>query len=661
MPEQLEAQQIDRYMLKLKSLLYALPEFTRLESCLNRQGPVHVRGISGSLLAVVINFIREVSRTPQIVVMPEGEDAEKLVDDLQAFLPAGEAVYFPSDEVVPFDRGTFAPALYSRRMNALATVLESREVVLVTTPPALLRRVPAPGAFARNIVHLKVGEEFERELLIEWLAESGYQRVDIVDEIGQFSVRGGILDVFSLESEVPHRLEFFGDTIESIREFDVLSQLSTGQVERIRLLGKSPDEPDRGTLFEYFPEGAFLFWQDAERCHQRLNEWWEEARARFEERREELDIHHLDEYYRPLPDLPPLLKNFREIRHTHFSGGQAPDVHFHATPPPVFHGNMKLFVEHLQRHLVRPAREADRREIYLLHEGKGSRERLEEILEAEMGEVPPLHFLEGELHQGFALPEHGLEILTDHEIFNRLRMRRRRRRLRVSASLVRSLQSLEPGDIVVHVDYGIGKYMGTERITVAGMEKECIKLLYDNNDVLYVTLDKLNRIQRYVSEEGYKPRLTRLGSLEWERVKKRTRKAVETIARELVELYAQRQTHTGHAFSPDSLWQKELEASFPYEETPDQARAVEEVKRDMESPRPMDRLICGDVGYGKTEVAIRAAFKAVLDGKQVAVLVPTTILAQQHYDTFRERMANFPVRVEMVSRFRTPGEQKKIL
>ncbi|MFQ5584872.1 MAG: transcription-repair coupling factor, partial [Calditrichia bacterium] len=251
--------------------------------------------------------------------------------------------------------------------------------------------------------------------------------------------------------------------------------------------------------------------------------------------------------------------------------------------------------------------------------------------------------------------------MTEHEIFNRLKMRRRKRRIRVSGGLIRNLKSLNIGDYVVHVDYGIGKYKGTERIKIAGVEKERIKLIYEDDDILYVSLDKLNHIQKYVSEEGFEPRLTRLGSSEWERVKKRTKSAVENVARELMRLYATRISQNGHAFSPDTLWQKELEASFLFEDTPDQARTTVEVKKDMESPRPMDRLICGDVGFGKTEIAIRAAFKTVMDGKQVAVLVPTTILAQQHFNTFTSRMTNFPVNIEVISRFRSPAQQKTII
>ena len=647
-------------MLKLKPLLHELPEFKLFHGFLKDKKMIRLKGLYGSFPAAVIDFIKLTQHCPQLIVLPDGDAAEKLIDDLRSFMPESQAAYFPSDEVVPFDKGMFTPALYSMRMNALATLVEQAHPVLVTTPPALLRRVPPPQNFARNILHLKVGEDFERELLIEWLADSGYERVPIIEEIGQFSARGGIVDVFSFESEVPHRLEFFGDTIDSVREFDVLSQLSIQKINTVRILGKNPKDKDTASIFDYFPPETRIFWEDAARCRLQLQEWWDEAALRFEEQKESLPFDSPEAHYIPLPQLNDAVGHFKQLSHEHFESRERIDVDFNAKPPAAFHGNIKLLVEHLRQALLKPLK-AEREKIYILHEGKASRDRLEDILAEEMGLVPPVQFLDGELHHGFALPQHQIEILTDHEIFNRLRMRRRKRKLRVSGSLIRNLQTLEYGDFVVHVDYGVGKYVGTERITVAGMEKECIKLIYEDNDVLYVTLDKLNRIQRYVSEEGFEPKLTRLGSVEWERVKGKTRKSVEKIARDLVELYAKRLAEKGHAFAADTLWQKELEASFPFEDTPDQAKAVTDVKEDMESLRPMDRLICGDVGYGKTEVAVRAAFKAVNDGKQVAVLVPTTILAQQHYLTFKERMANFPVSVEVISRFRTRGEQKETL
>ncbi len=647
-------------MLKLASTIYGQDEYTDLHRALLSRHSITVRGIYGSFLAFVIKYVQDTLESPLLVIVPDSDAAEKLVDDLRMLSRPALTAYLPSDEVVPFDRGLFTPALYSMRLNALSDLVEKRARVLVTTPPALLRRVPDPESLRQNILHLKVGEDLERELLLDWLVEGGYERVGTIEEIGQFSARGGIVDVFSFESDGPIRIEYFGDTIESIREFDVLSQLSTREIQSVRLVGQGPQTRSGACLLDYFPENTLLFWENSEQDRKILNEWWEQAVQRFEEHQEELELTSIEDHYVPLSELLHRLKGYRRIEHTHLGRMEIGDVHFNAHPPAAFRGNMKLFLEHIQKFFDRQ-RDGTAGQLYVLYEGAAARERLEEILEAELGFLPPIHFIEGELHQGFYLPTPHIEVLTEHEIFNRLKARRRKRRLRVSGSLIRSLNSLNYGDYVVHVDYGIGRYLGLERITVAGRERDVIKIQYEDNDILYVTLDNLNRIQKYVSEEGYRPRLTRLGSPEWERVKKRTRKAVENIARELVQLYARRMSQQGHAFSPDTLWQKELEASFPYEDTPDQIRATREVKRDMEAAKPMDRLICGDVGYGKTEIAIRAAFKAVMDGKQVAVLVPTTILAQQHFHTFRERMVNFPITIEVLSRFRTPKDQKDIL
>lgn len=643
-------------MVKLKTIIYQLPEFEILGKVLRQKGEIKLRGVYGSLLAMVINYIREIYQKPQLVVVSGADAAEQLADDLQNFAPAEQIRYFPSDEALPFDKGIFTPILNSMRMNALTVAVEKGSPIIVTTPAALLKKIPNPETIKRNLLYLQIKEDFDRDLLIDWLAESGYERVHSIDELGQFSARGGIVDVFSFESEAPYRIEFFGDTIESIREFDVLSQLSTNQIEKIRILGKPTKEEANATIFDYFQQDSVLFWCDSEKCGQQLFEWWDEATSIFENNKTELGISSINERYLSLEQMQSKTKIFKEIRHAHFGKSEKVDLNFSSNPPASFFGNIKLFAEYLQRGLT-----VNNNKIFILHEGKKSRERLEEILEAEIGYIPAVQFVEGEVFGGFHLPTHHIEILTDHEIFNRIKMRRRKRRLRISGSLVRNLKSLNIGDYVVHVDYGIGKYQGTKRITVAGAEKDCIKLCYEDNDILYVTLDKLNHVQKYVGEEGYSPKLTRLGSVEWERVKTKTQKSVEKIARELVQLYASRISQNGFAFSADTLWQKELEASFLYEDTPDQVKTSEEVKRDMESPKPMDRLICGDVGYGKTEIAVRAAFKAVMEGKQVAILVPTTILAQQHFTTFKERVNNFPVNVDVISRFRTIKEQKEIL
>lgn len=643
-------------MVKFKTIIYQLAEFENLHKMLVQKSEIKLKGIYGSLLALVVNYIREIDQNPQLIIVPDADTAENLIDDLQNFAPFDHISYFPSDEAVPFDKGIFTPILYSMRMNALTVAIEKKTPIIVTTTAAILKKVPAPDLIKKNLVYLQIKEDFERDLLIDWLSESGYERVHSIEELGQYSARGGIVDVFSFESETPCRIEFFDDTIESIREFDVLSQLSTQQLQKIRILGKTTNAKEDATIFDYFPDNSILFWDDSERCGKHLLDWWQEAESAFEKIKEELEFSAIDNYYFPLNELNKKAQHFKQVKHSHFEKLKKIDVDFSSNPPTAFYGNIKLFVEYLKKNLSE-----EKNKIFLLHNGKTSRERLEDILEAEMGYIPLIKFLDGEVYNGFSLPHHHLEILTDHEIFNRIKMRHRKRRIRISGGLIRNLNSLNVGDYVVHVDYGIGKYEGTKRITVAGAEKDCIKLCYEDNDILYVSLDKLNHIQKYISEEGYKPKLTRLGSTEWERVKRNTKKSVEKIARDLVQLYAARISQNGFAFADDTLWQKELEASFIYEDTPDQIKTTTEVKKDMQSPKPMDRLVCGDVGYGKTEIAVRAAFKAVMEGKQVGVLVPTTILAQQHYITFQERLENFPVNVDVISRFRTPKEQKEIL
>ncbi len=647
-------------MVKLSAQLFQLPEFEALHQAVMQQPRVKIRGVYGSFSAFIALFLHQTFEAPLLVIMPDNERAEQLTDDLQTLSPPHLSAFLPADEVVPFDKGLFTPALYSQRLNALTNIMEGKSRILVVSPQALLRRVEAPQTLRNNLLHLAVGEEMDRDLLIEWLAEEGYERRQTIEEIGQFSVRGGIVDVFSFESELPVRIEFFDDTIESIREFDILSQLSIRQVETVRLLGRTPASRGTASVLEYFPEHTIVIWFDVEAGQQALHKWWEDVEERFPVVRDEVDLSTPEDRYVHPEQIVKGLNQYRQVISGRFGKREDYQVQFQVNPAPEFKGNLKLFARHIEERL-NPPDGSNSWKLIFLHDTKAARERMEELLEAEMGFPPPLLYLEGELHSGFSLPNHRIEVFAEHEIFNRLRMRRRRKKLRVSGSLIRNLNHLNYGDFVVHVDYGIGKYAGTERLNVAGREKEVVKLLYADNDILYVNLDKLNRIQKYVSEEGVTPTLTKLGSAEWDRIKKRTRQAVQKIARELVELYAARMAKEGHAFAPDTLWQKELEAAFPYEDTPDQARATQEVKQDMESPRPMDRLICGDVGYGKTEVAIRAAFKAVMDGKQVAVLVPTTILAQQHYNTFRERMAMFPVNIEMLSRFRTPGQQKQIL
>lgn len=644
-------------MLKLKSIITQLPQFETFREKLVSNPQIRIRGISGSFLGFVLNYTVDLLESSLLAVIPDSEQAERLTDDLQGLMPGDRVLYFPQAEVVPFDKGSFAPALHSSRLNALVSLLENPVSILVTTPVALLQKVHSPEAVHRQISHLKVGDELDRDFLMEWLVESGFERVSAIEEIGQFSVRGGIVDVFSFEADSPYRIEFFGDSIESIREFDILTQMSTRQVEKIRIVGKNWRTPPDASLFDYLRPGSVIFWNDIERTQNLVDEWLENADRLYRENDERSSDPTV--FYLTRNNIDRLAEVHRQIFHSHFQGRNGADVDFNVQKPQAFHGNIKLLVQHLDKKLGRDNKTNN--SIYIVYDKPVRRERLEEFILAEMGWVPPVRFISGDIHAGFYLPGLPMEILTEHEIFDRVKTRKNRRKLRVSGSLIRHLNSLKYGDYVVHVDYGIGRYLGAERIQVADTRKDCLKIEYDNNDILYVNLDKLNHVQKYVSEEGYHPPLTRLGSTEWEKTKEKTRKAVQNIARELVQLYAKRMSAPGHNFSEDTLWQKELEASFMFADTPDQTAATRQVKEDMEHNKPMDRLICGDVGFGKTEVAIRAAFKAVTGGKQVAVLVPTTILAQQHLQTFQQRLRNFPVNIEVLSRFRSRAHQKEIV
>ena len=647
-------------MLKLKTKLHHLPEFEQVRKLIEKNQSIHLKGIYGSLLAIVISYLKEMLSVPQMIVLSNTDMAEKLNEDLETLMSVDEVSHFPTDEVVPFDEGIFTPALYSLRMRALTMAVEKQSPVIITTPSALFKKVPNPETIKHNIIHLEVNEDFDRELLIDWLSESGYERMNTIEELGQYSVRGGIVDVFSFESDTPYRLEFFGDTIESIREFEILSQLSTNQLQRIRLLGDSKKSNHDATLFDYFGSGSILFWEDFTECKKQLNDLWNEAENAFCEKKDKLEISSLDEKYVPPQQLLQKAEGYRQIHHSHLNVEKVIDINFQSVPSSVFGGSLKLFVNHIRNQIDSITKSNDQ-DVFILHNGKTSKDRLKEILEAELGDLIGIKFVDGELQTGFNLPNYNIEIFTDHEIFNRLKMRRRKRKIRISGGLIRNLKNLNIGDYVVHLDYGIGKYKGTEQINIAGAAKEKIKLIYQDGAILYVSLDKLNHIQKYVSEEGYEPKLTKLGGTDWERVKKKTKKAVETIAKELVRLYAVRISKNGHTYSSDTLWQKELEASFLFEDTTDQIKATMEVKQDMESPKPMDRLICGDVGFGKTEIAVRAAFKTVMEGKQAAILSPTTILAQQHCYTFKQRMLNFPLNIEVISRFKTQKEQKEII
>jgi transcription-repair coupling factor (superfamily II helicase) len=507
----------------------------------------------------------------------------------------------------------------------------------------------------------------------------------LVEQVGQFSVRGGIVDIFPHGCENPYRLEFFGDEIESIRQFDIFSQRSVAHQKEAVILPRSEvlisdlreacaeladkkisilfeeDLSGHGfqwvaplfpklvaSLLDYFPAEALVVLDGPEEIWQEAGEALREAEGEFSRATAEERTVPPAEIYYSENRIQQDLSRLRLVANRPLGGGEL-DVG--AIQPETMGGDLNR----LRAKIKEYARDGYRN--FILCDNEGQAQRLEELLP----DVPAnLQIRVGTLHGGFVLPEVRLAVFTDHQIFNRYRRRHRFWKFRGGAA-ISHYSALSAGDFVVHVDHGIGRYERLQQLRVDDRQIDCLVISYRDDDRLYVPIDQLKRVQKYIGGDGGAPALSRLGGTAWERVKARTKKAIRDMTRELIQLYAERKAKKGSAFSADTVWQKELEASFIYEETPDQITAIEAIKKDMENPSPMDRLICGDVGYGKTEVAIRAAFKAVMDGKQVAVLTPTTILAQQHLTTFSDRLADYPVNVAMLSRFKTKKEQAEIL
>ncbi len=718
-----------------------------------------VRGLSGSARALVLAHVyRDLGRT-LVVVVPEQEAAEALRDDLEAFLGPDAVLHLPEFETSPYDIRSPHHAILDARLHALAGLVAGRRAAVVTTAAALATLVPAPAVMRRGVLTLGTGDPFDADELTHWLGDLGYKRVPLVEEQGDVARRGGIVDVFSFGRESPVRIEFDGDEIASLREFDPASQRSIERIAALVLLPRremiidaetaeraaaairaaAGDAHDAelhaaellseryyvnmrrisgfvdqgwGSVLRYVPGDALVVRESPARLAVRAGEQAHSVDREHEERRRhrelvsppssflldwdaleadllrhggfDLELERrtapLGEVLRglelpagaPLPaaveaivrgdDVPvddrPVDDGAaddapgagEEDAQTRGAAGRRPVLRFQVRGQESFGRSADVL------HAFMRAQMAARNRTVVLSDNPGQRDHLRELLAEYAVEVEV-----GHLSGGFLWREVRLCVLTDHEIFARFRRRRPRRRFKAGISIP-DLMAIRPGDYVVHIDHGIGVYQGTSRLTIGGHETDCLEIHYQRGDKLFIPADQFDLVQKYALEEGQNaPAVSRLGGTAWAKTKEKAKKAIQEMAGELLRVGALRSTRAGIAFSADTVWQRDLEASFTYDDTPDQVRVTEEIKRDMEAPRPMDRLVCGDVGYGKTEVAVRAAFKAVQDEKQVAVLVPTTILAQQHYATFSERLADFPVKVEVLSRFRTAAEQDRVV
>ncbi len=649
-------------MQRIKEKIFNLPEIKQFAQYANRKKNLQITGITGSFRAFLLEYLLRQTQRPVLYVAADLDSAEKLRDDFELVAGNEDLAFLPPVEFEPFDRSEPNPSVLRLRIESIQKMIENDRWLAVTTPQGILEMWPKTEAFLDRELYLKKGMSVSFERLIPQLVEMGLSRVEIVENVGEFSVRGGIVDIYIYNYDDPIRLEFFGNEIDSIRFFDVISQRSLQATDEVVLLPNLERNEQQVFIDELMPPDTILFFEDLAATKAQIDSVAEKvAQGRWEEVFEndhDEDLEPPDS--EPKRYLPPdrfqaFVQSHQVLESGLVRNPSVEQLKFRVLPHPQFHGRMKLFLQYLQK----KHSDAQDHNIAIQVSNEEQKERLLDIFEEEGLEFYG-RILFGTLHNGFILPDAGLEILTDHEIFHRFKRKKGYKRFK-SGAYLRQLSGLNLYDYVVHVDYGIGQYLGMETLNYGTIKKECVKIGYRDGDHLYVTVDRLNRVQKYSSESGAPPKLTKLGSAEWDRVKQRTKESIQKIAGELIQIYAARKAQGGHRFSPDNYLLKELEASFPYEETPDQLKSIEEVKRDMESEQPMDRLLCGDVGFGKTEVALRAAFKAILDGKQVAMLVPTTILAFQHYETFRERFKEFPVTVEMLTRFRTAAQQKKIL
>ncbi len=547
-----------------------------------------------------------------------------------------------------------------RRSEVLESILEEKSKTIITSSEAIFDKIASPETFNKATLKITKGSEWNPEKLEKTLLEQGYNRVTFANEPGELAKRGGILDVFPYSGDYPLRLEFFGDEVDSIREFDPDSQRSIAYLDSANLVPNVDilDQDDKKDIFEYLDKNTVLVIFNLPFILSDLEKRYQQAGERFLEISRKDDTNPIGPKHLFLSpdDLKKRLKHHPIL----YVGGFSNDIEAHTTiklnasPQPDFNASVKL----LKANISDLSQKAY--ETYILCDNDGQRDRFEDLL-GESSVVNRYHVSTETIHQGFILHDNAIAIYTDHQIFNRYHRPTIKNRPKRGGISFKELRDLNVGDFVVHVDYGIGKFAGFTKIKVRDAQQEAVKLRYQNDSILYVNVSSLHKLQKYSGKDGAAPKLTKLGTGEWARKKAKTKSRLKDIARDLIKLYAKRKAQKAYAFSPDNQWQTELEASFRYEETPDQISTIDVVKQDMQSPTPMDRLVCGDVGFGKTEVAVRAAFKTVMDHKQVAILVPTTILADQHFETFKERMGNFPVTVEVISRFRSQADIKDIL
>ena len=614
---------------------------------------IHLPGLIGSSLSVTASLLAEKQQKPLVFVLNDKEQAAYFYDDLINLQTETPVFFFPGSykRAAHYEKPEQENIIL--RTEVLNQICEVNQLCVVTYPEALAEKVISGEGLEANSLQVKKGDKLSTDFLNDVLFDYGFERVDFVVEPGQYSLRGSLVDIYSFSHEDPYRIDFFGEEVDSIRSFDIDNQISKDQLDRIVIIPniqEGLEEEKREDFLEFISKDSTLVFKDVRLASELIDSIFQQTQEN-----DELDEEFKNRFSTGDNFLSEV-KNFTCIETNGtplFESGNTFEVE--TSPQPIFNKNFELLGNNLQENVKNGY------ENFILSSNVKQIERLHAIFD-DQGLKVQFTDLNFTLHEGFI--NHDLKVCcyTDHQIFERYhRFKLKSRKAQRESITLKELNKLHQGDYVVHIDHGIGKFAGLVKTEVNGKMQEAIRLVYRDNDVLFVSIHSLHRISKYKGKEGLEPKINKLGSGVWQRMKERTKKKVKDIAKDLIALYAERKKERGFAFSQDSYLQKELEASFIYEDTPDQVKATASMKEDMQREIPMDRLVCGDVGFGKTEIAIRGAFKAVADSKQVAILVPTTILALQHFKTFSDRLKDFPARVEYISRLRPAGEVKKVL
>ncbi|HSQ43697.1 MAG TPA: DEAD/DEAH box helicase, partial [Ginsengibacter sp.] len=651
---------------------------------LSKPQHLHLSGLSGSASQFVVSSVFNhslSSQLNQLIILRDAEEAAYFHNTIENITKALDVFYFPSSFKNKKNYQLLNSSHVMLRTEALTKLSTGgNRKIIVTYPEAIFEKVVLSKTLSENIISFKQGETISVDSLLARFVDYGFSRSDFVYEPGQFAVRGGILDIYSYGNEKPYRIELFGNEVDSIRIFDPETQLSERKLLQVNIIPNVETQFSTGekvSLLNFLPDNTIVWTEDWEFIKEIIDEQLEDLHSfinafktgkekNINETEDELNLKNditINDFVRA-----STLEKEIEQKHiiefgsksyfsknTQAKGADVTDINFNTQPQPAFNRNFNLLIDNLKNF------ELKKYSLFIFADNPKQLERLHTIfmdLNAEISFTP----IPASIHEGYIDNDLKIVCYTDHQIFQRYHKYRVRQAFSKNKALtLKTLRELQPGDYVTHIDHGVGVYSGLQKIEANGRMQEAVRIVYKDNDLLYVNISSLHKISKYSGKEGTVPKMNKLGSDVWNKLKDKTKKQVKDIATDLIKLYAQRKSLKGFAHSPDNYMQTELEASFVYEDTPDQNKAVTDVKNDMEKPSPMDRLVCGDVGFGKTEVAIRAAFKTCLDGKQAAVLVPTTILAYQHYKTFSERLKDFPVTVDYINRFKTSREKKETL